>query len=106
MATSTEPNQAVPQTDELSSTARAYFAGLVWGAVMLIVLGFWIRTKYQGQALVLTNIFLLAGLVAAGLAVCRHSRSGSNTNHPAKKPSPSPSSCMFSVIPSWQAALA
>ncbi len=69
MATSTVPDTPQTPPPEIFSTARTCLMGLVWGAIMLFVLGFWIRAKYEGQAVVLTNLFLFAGVAAAGLAI-------------------------------------
>src|SRR4051812_35668087 len=54
---------------ELKSTALSLFVGFAWGAVMLIVFGFWIRSKYEGERAVITNIFLAAGVASAALAI-------------------------------------
>ncbi len=67
------PTQSAPEPapswtlEQLVPTARGLVIGLAWGAVMLIVLGFWMRSKNEG-ARVLTSIFLIAGAVSAGLA--------------------------------------
>ena len=50
-------------------TARALVVGLGWGALMLIVLGFWLRSKNEASTRILTNVFLIAGVISAGLAV-------------------------------------
>lgn len=55
--------------EQLVPTARALVAGLGWGALMLIVLGFWMRSKNDAGTRVLTTVFLIAGAVSAALAV-------------------------------------
>src|SRR5438067_2371509 len=69
MATSTVPSTSQATTHELFATARTFFIGLVWGAIMLLVLGLWMRAKYEGHAVILTNLFLFAGVASAGLAM-------------------------------------
>ena len=53
----------------LWGSARGIFLGLVWSAVMLIVLGFWVRSKYEGAQKPLTYVFLLVGVAAVVLAL-------------------------------------
>ena len=62
---SNTPNPLPP----IVSTARALFVGLLWGALMLVVFGLWMRSKYDGRAPVVTPIFFGAGLVAAALTL-------------------------------------
>lgn len=66
-AADTKISQA-PQS-ALFTTANAIFVGLAWGAVMLFVFGFWMRSKYEGGRPILTYIFLFAGVAAAALAL-------------------------------------
>lgn len=63
MATVATPNNS---SDSLAATARAIFIGLVWGALMLLVFGYWMRTKYEGPARMVVNV-LFGGAAAAGL---------------------------------------
>jgi hypothetical protein len=69
MATVADSNPSPASQSALSSTARALFVGLAWGAVMLVVFGFWMRSKYGTDRQIVTNLFLLAGVASAGLAV-------------------------------------
>jgi hypothetical protein len=55
--------------DHLLPTALALVVGLGWGALMLIVLGFWMRSKNEAGLRILSNVFLIGGAVSAGLAV-------------------------------------
>ena len=45
--------------------ARALVIGLVWGAVMLVLLGFWMRSKNEPSLNVMVTVFLIAGGVSA-----------------------------------------
>ena len=69
MATAADANMPQAPENPLVSTARALFVGLAWGAIMLFVFGFWMRSKHDVRAQFVTNIFLLAGVVTAGLAI-------------------------------------
>jgi hypothetical protein len=51
----------------LESSARSLFIGLLWGAAMLFVFGFWMRAKYDATQQVRAYIFY--GLGALGLAL-------------------------------------
>lgn len=53
----------------LQATGRALFVGLVWGGLMLLVFGFWMRSKYEGGQRLYTNILLGAAAVTAALAL-------------------------------------
>ena len=52
----------------LKSSAFGLFGALVWGAIMLFVFGFWMRSKYDSARPIVTNIFFLLGAVSAALA--------------------------------------
>jgi hypothetical protein len=58
-----------PSPAALAATARALVVGLAWGAVMLLIFGFWMRSKYEGRAPISTYSFMIGGAVAAVLAV-------------------------------------
>ena len=66
------PGPPSPQTPltfgQLAPGAIGLVAGLAWGAIMLIVLGFWIRSKNEPSTRILTNVFLIGGAVGAALA--------------------------------------
>ena len=68
MATADTQNTKTP-LDDLASTGRFVFAGLVWGAVMLCTLGLWLRTKYDVTGMIWANGFLCAAAAAAVLAI-------------------------------------
>jgi ABC-type uncharacterized transport system len=78
-AATTPPPSSPPAPDSVASmhltlgelvpTARALVFGLGWGAIMLVVLGFWMRSKNAPTTRFLTTVFLIAGAVSAGLAV-------------------------------------
>jgi ABC-type uncharacterized transport system len=73
MATGAVPNNAnlTPATmHNQKSTAIALLVGLAWGALMLVIFGFWMRFKYDNAPRpIITNIFLLAGVASAVLAI-------------------------------------
>ena len=69
MATANVLNPSPSSLPPAASAARALFVGLLWGALMLAVFGFWMRSKYEGRAPVVTPIFFVAGLFAAALAI-------------------------------------
>ena len=43
--------------------------GLAWGALMLVLLGFWMRSTNEPSLNVMVTVFLVAGGISAGLAV-------------------------------------
>lgn len=69
MATA-DPHTPQTSNSALKSSAEALVAGLSWGGVMLLVFGFWMRSKYLGAAdgKIVTNIFLIAGVASFALA--------------------------------------
>jgi hypothetical protein len=69
MATSDDTKQPQAPACALSATARTLVFGLAWSALMLLVLGFWLRSKYGETQRVLTNILLIAGAAAVGLTL-------------------------------------
>ncbi len=69
MATAADPNNTQASTNALESTARVLCAALAWGALMLFVFGFWMRSKYENRAPIVTYIFLISGVAAAGMAL-------------------------------------
>lgn len=54
---------------DLRSSARALFVGLLWGAVMLVLLAVWLRVKAPDEFPVLPWAFALLGLVSLGMAL-------------------------------------
>ncbi|MBI3824081.1 MAG: Gldg family protein [Planctomycetes bacterium] len=69
MATAADSNTAAaPSSSGLASTALMMLVGLAWGAIMLVVFGLWMSSKYEGRAPIVTNIFLIGGAVVALLA--------------------------------------
>jgi ABC-type uncharacterized transport system len=69
MATAADTNNSQAPQAALFTTATATFVGLAWGAVMLFVFGFWMRSKYEGGRPIVTYTFLIAGVAAAALAI-------------------------------------
>lgn len=69
MSTSTAPNPPQETQPALAATARSLVIGLGWGALMLAVAGFWMRSKYGDGGRVHVYIFLIAAAVAAGLSL-------------------------------------
>jgi len=69
MATSPATNSSQSRLGSLQSTARALVVGLGWGALMLLVVGSWMRAKYGDANKIMTYIFLIAAAGAAGLAI-------------------------------------
>jgi ABC-type uncharacterized transport system len=55
--------------EQLQPIARALVIGLAWGALMLVLLGFWMRSKNEPSLQVMVTVFLVAGGASAGLAV-------------------------------------
>src|SRR5207253_2331920 len=77
MATAADPNAAPPpppsnepppNLSALTYTATSTLVALVWGAAMLAVFGLWMRSKYEGDRPIVTNIFFVGALAAAALA--------------------------------------
>lgn len=83
MSTSPEPGTPAPEPaanpvppapsppwtlEQLVPAAIGMVAGFAWGAIMLIVLGFWLRTKNEAGTRGLANVFFVAGGISAGLA--------------------------------------
>src|SRR5207248_1302828 len=77
MATAADPNTAPPpppsnepppNLSALTYTATSTLVALVWGAAMLAVFGLWMRSKYEGDRPIVTNIFFVGALAAAALA--------------------------------------
>lgn len=68
MATGAETNTAAVPSSVPTRTALSLLVGLGWGALMLLVFGLWMQSKYEGQAKITTNIFLIAAAAAALLA--------------------------------------
>jgi hypothetical protein len=69
MSTATTASQGM--LNALTSAAKALTVGFGWAAVMLFVLGAWMRSKYAGGSGFVTyygHIFTIAGAVAAALA--------------------------------------
>ncbi len=54
--------------EQLVPTARALVFGLAWGALMLIVLGFWMSSKNEAGTRILNTVLLLAASFSAALA--------------------------------------
>ncbi|MBM3994038.1 MAG: hypothetical protein FJ303_07780 [Planctomycetes bacterium] len=72
MPTAADSNTSTPSTAStqyaIATTALAIFIGLVWGALMLAVFGYWMRTKYEGRLPMASAIFLYASGATAILA--------------------------------------
>lgn len=58
----------LPSLDSLKSSAVSLVVGLTWGAAMLVVFGFWQRSKYGSEANIKQAIFFIGGAIAFGLA--------------------------------------
>jgi ABC-type uncharacterized transport system len=69
MATSTPTNNPQDELARLQPASRFLVLGLAWATVMFVVLGFWLRSKYSGEAMIRTNIVFSIGIVALGLAI-------------------------------------
>lgn len=64
------PQTPAPLTlEQLLPTARWLVAGFAWGAVMLVVLGFWLRSKNDPTTRMLGPVFLVGGAISAALAI-------------------------------------
>ncbi len=72
MSTSEAPNPTPTAPDAalaaLRTSAFGLFIGLTWGALMLLVFGQWMRSKYAGVNAPVTTIFFVASAAAAAAA--------------------------------------
>ena len=69
MLTAPVSNASQGTQGALASSARALVVGLGWAAIMLFVLGSWMRSKYGDAGRPATYVLLIAAAGAAGLAI-------------------------------------
>jgi hypothetical protein len=69
MSTPTTPHPTDLGRSAPHATARALFAGLAWGGVMLFMFRFWILAKHGDSASIVANIVGVAGGAALALAL-------------------------------------